>query len=419
MNKSKIVIALALFFISFNFLSCDDEPIDPALNLENPSDDCGAPLAFEVSDFIGGTSVNLTWAAAGDTDTWQIQYGPVGFAVGSGTQILATDSDITVNGLVSTNEYEFYIRTVCSATSYSGWVGPVAVGESIGACANPTGVTAARSSGNTEISVSWASGGAVSYQVQYGPAGFALGAGTTVSSAASPKVITGVLATSAYDFYVRANCSGTENSSWAGPIHVTAVGGTPPTDGDYWPTALGNQWTYELDGTAQSPMTIVSIDPVNGNNYFTFSAPSGPASATQRIRKDSGNYYIRTETITLPANPPLPASVTSGNETIILKDYLDVGGTWTDSYVQTTTYTGMPPLTLNITRTYTIMEKGSTYTINGETFDNVIVTQLHQVYTGDTGAGESISTYFFAKDVGPIKIITGTTTQQILSYTIN
>ena len=232
MNKSRFLIALSLLFVCFNFTSCEDEPIDPALLLvdDNPSNTCGAPGAFEVSDLIGGASVNLSWTAAVGTNTWQVQYGTAGFVVGTGTVVNATESDITITGLNSTTNYEFYVRTICGATSFSGWVGPVSVGGSIGSCATPSGLNAIRSSGNTEVSVTWTASAAPSYQVQYGTGGFALGSGTTVTAAGSPKTITGLSANVAYDFYVRANCSASDNSSWAGPFHVAAVTGGGPID---------------------------------------------------------------------------------------------------------------------------------------------------------------------------------------------
>lgn len=415
MNKSKLVIALSLIFMSLSFYSCDDEPVDPALLNIPPTTDCGAPLFFEASDFIGGNSVMLSWEAAPSTSSWQIQYGTAGFVVGSGLQITATDTEVTIPGLVSTNNYEFYIRALCGAESFSGWVGPIAVGESIGSCLQPTGVTAVRSAGNTEITVSWgAVAGVASYDIQYGPAGFALGSGTTTNSTTNSKTITGVAVT-AYHFYVRSNCSGTDHSSWVGPINVDAAGAIP--DGDYWPTSIGNEWVYEIDGVEQDPVSMISTNVIGGNTYYTF-APTGLSMTTQRIRKQDGNYYLKTENISLPANPPLPASTTTGNEIIILKDNIPVGGTWSDSYSQTTTYEGLGDYVVNIARSCVIAEKGISLTVNGVAYEDVIHMTLTQEITGAT-PGISITNYWFAKNVGPIKIITGTETQELLTYDLN
>lgn len=415
MSKSKILLVISLVFIGLGFASCDDEPIDPTLNPANniPTDDCGAPLTFLASDFVGGTSVNLSWAVAPGTATWQIQYGIEGFAVGSGTQITATDDEVTVTGLTATNEYEFYIRTVCGPTSFSGWVGPISVGGSIGSCPMPTSVTAVRTASNTEINVSWTpAAGTSGWQVQYGTAGFALGSGTTVASATSTKTITGVVAATAYDFYVRTNCSAGANSNWVGPIQV---GAASVSSGDYWPTSIGNQWVYIQDGTLQDPFAIVSTDVVGGNSYFTFTTPAQPNTATTRIRKSGGNYYIKTEQIT--HTTPMPGT-TTGNEIIILKDYLNVGATWTDSFVQTTTYTSLPPQVLNMTIVNTVEEKNVTATVNGETFNNVIKIKRVMTYSG-ASTGVTVGYYWFAKDIGPVKIINGTITQEIESYIVN
>lgn len=410
MTKSKLLIVFSLLLIGLGLNSCDDEPIDPALLNVVPTTDCGAPLFFEASDFIGGTSVSLGWEAAPGTSAWQIQYGIEGFAVGSGMQITATENSATIPGLNSTNNYEFYIRTMCGAESYSGWVGPIGVGESMGSCAQPTGVTAVRSAGNTEITVSWAAvAGVPLYEIQYGPDGFALGSGTVVNSTTNTKTITGV-ATTAYDFYVRSRCTATDSSSWTGPISVDASGVAPA--GDYWPTAIGNQWVWNLNGVEQDPYAIVSTNTIGGFSYYTFTTPVQPNTATTRIRKASGNYYIKTEQVTHVT--PMPGT-TTGNEVIILKDNVPVGGTWTDSFVQTTTYTGMSPITLNISIVCTIEAKDVTVTVNGTTYNNVI--KVNRVTTAGTDVYNG--SYWFAKNIGPIRVQNMTNIQELESYIVN
>ena len=50
MNKIKIAHFFSILAALF-FLSCENEPVDPALLIVIP--DCDAPASFEVSDFIG------------------------------------------------------------------------------------------------------------------------------------------------------------------------------------------------------------------------------------------------------------------------------------------------------------------------------------------------------------------------------
>lgn len=231
MKKSRFFILIATIVMGLNFTSCDNEPIDPALLTENPDVDpdfCAAPALFSASEFIDGNKVTLNWD--GDGGAWQIQYGPEGFTLGSGTAITATDDSITITGLTATNEYDFYIRTTCDAESFSEWIGPVSVGTAIvNACAIPSGITAARSN-DTTINVVWfAATGSTQWEVQYGVTGFALGTGTIVSTTTPTVQITGLLANRGYDFYVRTVCSPSSSSTWAGPVPVSAVATNPGT----------------------------------------------------------------------------------------------------------------------------------------------------------------------------------------------
>ena len=223
MNKSKIFIVLLLVFLNFNFTSCEDEPVDPALLNIIPVETCATPNELTVSNFIG-TSVNLTWSAL-EGSSWEIQYGLQGFTVGAGTSVTSDTTSKTINGLNTANNYDFYIRTNCDNGLSSGWIGPVQVGSSVTVCSNPTNVAATRSATVTEqATVTWSTNGDEnSWQIQYGVTGFTIGSGTTVASAAPSTIITGLAANSGYDFYVRSNCSATENSNWVGPVHINPV----------------------------------------------------------------------------------------------------------------------------------------------------------------------------------------------------
>ncbi len=72
---------------------------------------CAAPSNFRL--LATGTSyVELQW----DSDSasaWEVEYGAVGFEVGSGTVQSTLGDSITVEGLTSSTPYEFYLRSVC------------------------------------------------------------------------------------------------------------------------------------------------------------------------------------------------------------------------------------------------------------------------------------------------------------------
>lgn len=209
--------------------------------------------------------------------------------------------------------------------------------------------------------------------------------------------------------------------------------GNGNSTGDYWPTALNNQWTYKRDGVLQAPSKMISINAINGNTYYTFDsfmAQSGQAtiSPTTRVRKNSGDYYYKLDDFNITLGGGL-TGVQTGFEMIILKDYLNVGQTWTGNYSQTTTYNNpiIPTISQNVSFVGTILEKDITITVNGETFPNVIKMRLVQDYDYPASSGLPDITvtneYWFAKDVGIVKAINetsqGTFLIEIDSYILN
>ncbi|AEV31855.1 PDK repeat-containing protein [Owenweeksia hongkongensis DSM 17368] len=101
---------------------------------------------------------------------------------------------------------------------------------------------------NISASLSWQSGGASNWQIEYGPVGFTVGTGTLVSANSNPYVVKGLSRNTDYEFYVRDSCSATDVSAWIGPIEA----GTDclPAIAPYTETFDGAQWTL---GTVAAP----------------------------------------------------------------------------------------------------------------------------------------------------------------------
>ncbi len=279
-----------LFFlvIATSFLnSCtiDVEPLDSEIDSGN----CFAPTFFQASDFINENSVNLSWVPNGDAGTWEVKYGPAGFSVSSGTSIISNDSNLTINDLQSQNDYEFYVRTICDENFTSSWIGPITVNSSISGCIKPTALNAIRSTGTaTDVTVTWSSGGTeTAWEISYGPQGSAPASGTIVTSTTLSKLISGVNQNASFDFYVRAICSPTEKSSWAGPFLLTG-GNTPPVTYGYMSATINGQafssmkpFFYPIAGGAyafinslmygpdalQIQGNTAPLDPQQQNNY--------------------------------------------------------------------------------------------------------------------------------------------------------
>ena len=81
---------------------------------------CPRPNGLHV-DAVTNSSITLSWNEIGSANSWEIEYGAPGFTLGSGTTVQATSNPMTVTGLQSSSNYEFYVRSVCSATDMSNW----------------------------------------------------------------------------------------------------------------------------------------------------------------------------------------------------------------------------------------------------------------------------------------------------------
>lgn len=203
--------------------------------------------------------------------------------------------------------------------------------------------------------------------------------------------------------------SGNGNGSGSGNTGGGNSGGS--SSGDYWPTAINNEWSYDNNSTV-SLMKIVSTETVNGQLYYKFNPQSGSGtsssgSATSSLNKNSGVYNLKTDDVTINAGGL--TGTQTGYEFIILKDNIPVNGTWNGTYSQTTTYLGIPPITVNTTYNAIILEKGVSETVNGELFNNVIKVKIDQTAVFAGAPSATVSTeYWFAKDVGIIKAVTST-----------
>ncbi|MBN1927205.1 MAG: T9SS type A sorting domain-containing protein, partial [Prolixibacteraceae bacterium] len=82
---------------------------------------CFTPLNV-VAGNATAESIDLSWTQPGDESSWDIEYGPVGFAQGEGTLIEAVGvNPYSLTGLESSSTYEVYVRAGCGEGQYSFW----------------------------------------------------------------------------------------------------------------------------------------------------------------------------------------------------------------------------------------------------------------------------------------------------------
>ncbi len=160
--------------------------------------------------------------------------------------------------------------------------------------------------GATEITVSWTSGGASNWQIEYGPVGFTNGTGTIVNVPSNPFTISNLNPSTAYDIYVRDSCGIGNTSQWSSvatdstkcsiftaPYLETfdgasfVVGGSINNPGAIdacWERVFANSyfWAVEQNGTV-SNNTGPSADHTTGTGKFMFSDGFGQPQQTELL----------------------------------------------------------------------------------------------------------------------------------------
>jgi len=84
------------------------ETEDYVINI-NEAPPCVPPSGLTVSN-ITTTSAQLAWVENGTANQWNIQYGPTGFAIGSGTTVPATAIPYLLQNLSPATIYDFYVK---------------------------------------------------------------------------------------------------------------------------------------------------------------------------------------------------------------------------------------------------------------------------------------------------------------------
>jgi Zn-dependent metalloprotease len=231
---------------------------------------CNTPTGL-TSSGITATQATVSWTVVGGAVNYSVQYKPSGSSTWS-TSVNTGATSLTITGLSASTLYDWQVKTNCSvnASSFAG-------AQFTTPCSTPTalsntGITA------TQATVSWASvSGAVSYSVQYKAASSSTWS-TAVNTTATNRLITGLTASTLYDWRVITNCS-LNTSSYA-----TAQFTTSTTSGCNVPTgvvltyvtnvsaliewgAVSNASSYRLQYKTAAATSWTVVSNINANLY--------------------------------------------------------------------------------------------------------------------------------------------------------
>jgi len=170
---------------------------------------------------------------------------------------------------------------------------------------------------------------ATGYELVYGPAGFnPASSGTTLAAQTSPLTVTGLAPTTSYDFYLRAICSPTDQSTLVGPLNAATLC-VPPII-----TALPYAQDFNTLSVGQGLPCGVQVRDANGdaNTWRARATVNTQANPNLPIgRGGSGNamvYFYNTNDNTVGADDWffLPALRLTGGQAYALSFYYRSAG---------------------------------------------------------------------------------------------
>lgn len=245
---------------------------------------CVAPTGLASTP--AATSATVNWAAVTGATSYAVDYKLNSSSTWTSFSTAQTGTTANLTGLTASSLYDWRVSATCpsgttsaSAAQFTTTAPPV--------CNAPTGLASSAITANS-ATVSWAAvSGAVSYAVQYKLNSSSTWTNFSTAQTATTANLTGLTASSLYDWRVTTNCSGSTSTASAAQFTTAAA---PTCPGVYDVSTNGT-----LSGAAQIPFnTDIKglISPSGDNDYYKFVITTG-GTATLTLTTLPGDYDVR------------------------------------------------------------------------------------------------------------------------------
>jgi hypothetical protein len=274
---------------------------------------CNAATGLAASA-ITETSATVSWTADGSATSYDVDYKDASSGTWINAATATTNTFVDLAGLIANTVYDWRIRVNCAAGTGS-YVS--AQFTTLAPCNAPAGLSA---SGITSSSatVSWsAASGAANYDVDYKEALSPTWINAVTATTLTSRNITGLAASTLYDWRVRTNCTSGLTSNYSQAQFTTTAVSTCPGSYD-----AGTNGT--IAGAAGIPLNIDInglIDVRGDNDYYQFIITTGgtitislttlPADY-QLDLLNSGGTVLQSSTNNGTANETINRTVTAG-----------------------------------------------------------------------------------------------------------
>ena len=220
--------------------------------------------------------------------------------------------------------------------------------------------------GSTYLTLSWQDASSLSYQVQYGTHGFALGTGTMLSTTTNTITITGLASSTAYDVYVRKICTVGDTSDWVSATFVTAMCDNATITSIGSESSTGSQYNYPVNNYYKYTLTETIIDSAELGGPQLLSAISYYYNyATASTSKTNCSIYLQPTSLSAFASNDNMVALDSSAVLVYVGDLNCVQGWNTFSFDTDYFYNGIGNLMV-IVDDNSNAYNGSTYTFKSE-----------------------------------------------------
>ncbi|MBL7787187.1 MAG: fibronectin type III domain-containing protein [Chitinophagales bacterium] len=279
---------------------------------------CTTPTGLATAN-ITSSSATLSWTAVSGATSYTVQYKTN--AATTWTSLTATSNSVSLTGLAASTTYNWRVQTTCSSGTSTVATGSNFTTLASGGttCAAPSGLAVSNITANS-ATLGWSAvSGATSYSVQYKTS--TATTWTTVSASSNSLNLTGLSASTTYNWRVQTICSGGGSSTVNGSNFTTTAASTgtadcntdEPNESASAATPIGNnvsidryictggQDWYVFTTTASAPKVRVSLTSLPADyelylmrgNYYTVSENSGTTDEQITYNATSaGTYYV-------------------------------------------------------------------------------------------------------------------------------
>ena len=248
---------------------------------------CGDATGL-TSSAIGNNSATISWDAVANATSYAVEYKLNSSATYTSFATAQTATTANLTGLTQGSLYDWRVRATC-VSGTGNFVGAQFTTTSPATCNAPTGLASSAIT-SSSATVSWAAvSGAANYDVDYKLAAATTWTNAVTATTTTSRSISGLAASSIYDWRVRANCTAVGlSSAYAQAQFTTTAASTCPGTLD-----------VSTNGAASGAATIPFNTDVKGlintttdNDYYKFVVTTG-GTATITLSTLPADFDVR------------------------------------------------------------------------------------------------------------------------------